>query len=331
MSNRRWGLLSRSLAVTLLAAPLMLALGASAAVSQTTSLCGARVTTAPPVTYKHVIWIWMENHAYNQIIGSPGSANYTNSPYVNGTVVTQCGLATNYHNITHPSLPNYLAAVAGTTGGVTTDCSPTACPQSASSIFAQLNTAGKTWRGYAESMPTNCALTDTSLYAARHNPAVYYTGIRSSCASWDVPMGTTTSGAFQQALQAGTLPAFSFITPNLCDDTHNCATKTGDSWLQTWLPVITRSSSYTAGDTAVFVTWDEGENGSSNACATNTTDVGCHVATLVLTPYTKPGTKSALLYNHYSLLRTAETLLALPHLGHAADSSTRDLRSGFHL
>ncbi len=294
-------------------------------------LCGSRAAVTPPVSYQHVIWIWMENHSYSQIIGKPGTTAAGHSPYVNATVVPQCGLATNYHNITHPSLPNYLASVAGSTGGVTTDCGPASCPQSGSSIFGQLDAAKRPWRGYAEDMPSNCSLTSTKLYAARHNPAVYYTGVRTSCAASDVPMGTTGGGAFHDALAANALPAFSFITPNLCHDTHDCSVATGDSWLANWLPVITGSTGYKSGNTAVFVVWDEGENGSSNTCTTNTTDIGCHVAALVLSPYTHPGTKGSPLFSHYSLLRTTETLLGLPRLGHAADSSTAGMRSAFHL
>ena len=67
----------------------------------------------------------------------------------------------------------------------------------------------------------------------------------------------------------------------------------------------------------MFITWDEGEGGKSTNCAMNTTDVGCHVATIVVSPTTKPGTRSGTLFNHYSLLGTTEQLLGLPLLGEA--------------
>jgi arylsulfatase A-like enzyme len=95
------------------------------------------------------------------------------------------------------------------------------------------------------------------------------------------------------------------------------------------LPVIFNSSEYKSGTTAVFVTWDEGEGGVSNNCARNTTDVGCHVATLVISPSTPVGTKSHTLFNHYSLLRTAENLLGLPELGLAKTNAS--MVSAFHL
>ncbi len=65
--------------------------------------CGA---LASPPTYRHVIWVWMENHSYDTIIGSP------KAPYIN-SLAAKCGLATNYHNISHPSLPNYVGATSG--------------------------------------------------------------------------------------------------------------------------------------------------------------------------------------------------------------------------
>src|SRR5919109_3419040 len=77
--------------------------------------CGA--LHAPAVGYQHVIWIWLENHSYEQLIGPPGSPAAAGAPYLNA-LAARCGLATNYHNITHPSLPNYLAATAGSTLGV---------------------------------------------------------------------------------------------------------------------------------------------------------------------------------------------------------------------
>ena len=123
-------------------------------------------------------------------------------------------------------------------------------------------------------------------------------------------------------LSGGTLPAFSFVTPNLIDDMHDGTVPDGDTWLSNNLPAIFSSSEYQSGSVAVFVTWDEGEGGTSNKCATNTTDVGCHVATLVISPSTVPGTKSSKLFNHYSLLGTAEKLLKLPELGQAATSNS---------
>jgi hypothetical protein len=92
---------------------------------------------------------------------------------------------------------------------------------------------------------------------------------------------------------------------------HDGAIADGDSWLASNLPTILNSPEYKSGSTAVFVTFDEGEGDTSNQCATNTTDVGCRVATLVISPSPVTGTASGRLFNHYSLLGTAEQLLKL--------------------
>jgi phosphatidylinositol-3-phosphatase len=164
-------------------------------------------------------------------------------------------------------------------------------------------------------MPSNCRSTDSGEYAVRHNPPPYYSTL-SGCATNDVPYPQLSSD-----LAAGTLPAFSFVTPNLIDDMHDGTIADGNAWLSTNLPTIFGSTEYKTGTVAVFVTWDECEGGTSNKCATNTTDVGCHVATIVASPSTVPATRSGKLFNHYSLLGTAEKLLKLPQLGQAKSSA----------
>jgi phospholipase C len=259
----------------------------------------------------------MENNSYGSIIGSPSA------PYINA-LAQKCGLATNYHNISHPSLPNYVGMTSGLSLNALkpfkSDCNPSKrCSTSAPSIFGQ----GESWKAYNEDMPSNCFPKDSGEYAVRHNAPPYFTTL-SGCSTFDVPytqLGTD--------LSSGNLPAFSFVTPNLIDDMHDGTVADGDTWLSNNLPVIFNSSEYQSGNTAVFVTWDEGEGGSSNDCATNTTDIGCHVATLVISPSTVAGTTSPVLFNHYSLLRTAEDLLRLPALGLAG--SNPSMASAFNL
>jgi len=272
--------------------------------------CG---TESRPSTYKHVIWIFMENQSYGTIVGSP------NAEYIN-TVARECGLATNYHNVTHPSLPNYIAATSGLSysslHSFLPDCGPGgSCKTSAKSIFGQ----GESWKAYDESMPSNCDRSNAGNYAVRHNPAVYYTTLH-GCSSSDVAFSRLSSD-----LSHNRLPAFSFITPNLVDDMHNGTVAGGSAWLSHHLPLILGSPEYRNGSTVVFVTWDEGEGGHYGAgeqCATSTSDVSCHVATLVISPSTKAGTRSGTRFNHFSLLATAEQLLHLAKLGQAGSATT---------
>jgi phosphatidylinositol-3-phosphatase len=244
----------------------------------------------------------MENRAYDEVLGNGQQAPRLSS------YARSCGLATNYRAVTHPSLPNYLAAASGSTGGVTSDCSPGECPQNRPSLFGQLDAAGLQWRTYAESMPTPCNLVPQDGYATKHNPAVYFLPVRARCRTWDLPMSAATFDRLQ---------AFTFIEPNLCDDGHDCSTTHADRWLGGMLDRLTRSPSYAAGDVAVFVTWDEGIGADQ------------HVATVVISPRVRPGTRAATPYTHYSLLRTTEALLGLPFLGAAGSAS--DMRTAFRL
>src|SRR5262249_39258385 len=149
-------------------------------------------------------------------------------------------------------------------------------------------------------------------YASWHNPELYYTNIRSACAVDNVPMGTTSSGAFLNALNSSSLPAFTSVTPDLCSDTHDCSIQTGDTWLQGWVPKIIASPLYQAGNTVLFITYDEDDTVSGN-----------HIVTIVVSPYTAPGTQSGTLYTHYSLLRTTEELLGITtYLGNAATATS---------
>ena len=257
--------------------------------------CGTVFT--PPTTYQHVVWIVFENKPDSAIIGS-ASAPYTN------TLASECGVATNFFAETHPSLPNYIAMTSGSTQGITDDAAPSSHPLAVPSIFSQVGS----WRSLQESMPSNCALTDSYPYAVKHNPAAYYTGIRTACASFDVPLGSTPDIS----------AAYTFVTPNLCNDMHDCSVSTGDSWLSTFLPKILGSTAYTSGSTAIFITWDEDDSSASN-----------QIATLVITPSVPVGTRVATTFNHYSMLRTTEELLGLnTYLGGAATATS--MRSPFH-
>ncbi|HVT21841.1 MAG TPA: alkaline phosphatase family protein [Mycobacteriales bacterium] len=262
--------------------------------------------------YRHVIWIWMENRSYGQILGRSGGAEHLAS------YARKCGTATNYDAIRHPSLPNYIAATSGSTHGISSDCGPADCPVPGRSVFSQLDRSGAGWAAYAESMKHRCDRDSNDRYAARHNPPVYYRALRGSCLAHDRKMGGP-KGRFARHLAAGRLPGFTFVAPNLCDDGHDCSTATSDAWLGYWLGRITASPVYRAGRTVVFVTWDENDY----SAASN------QVATVVIAPTVKPGTRSHRHFTHYSLLRTTESLLHLRYLRGAATAT--DMRSAFDL
>ena len=229
----------------------------------------------------------------------------------------RCGLATEYHAIAHPSLPNYLAMTSGSTHGIRSDCQPFQCPIRGPNLFTQVTRHGLRWRSYAESMPRPCYRGTTSLYAARHVPAVYYTRIR-ACGRHVRSLGRLGSGRLHFALHSGHAPALMFVTPNLCNDAHDCPLARGDAWLARWIPMIVASPTYRHGHTAVLLTFDEGGGG------------GNVVPLIVLSRYTPVHAVRHRLLTHYSLLRATEKMLGIRrYLGKAR--SARGLPKAFHL
>ena len=270
-------------------------------------LCGT--SSEPPPTWDHVVWIWFENHGYDSIVGS-GAA-----PFMNRTLIPRCGLATNYHSLAHPSLPNYIAATSGLAlgalGPLRNDCNATGpCHTSAPSIFAQ----APSWGAYEQSMGKPCTHWFTGLYAASHNPAVYYRGL-TDCGTHDVNLRELAG-----ALATDTLPVFVFITPNMCASMHSCSVGTGDAWLSHVVRRLTSSPAYQRGSMAIFVTFDE-------SAADDSDD---RVTTFVISPSTRPHTQSGKWFDHYSLLRTTEEMLGIDHLlGQAHQSPS--MRAAFNL
>jgi hypothetical protein len=253
---------------------------------------------APPARYAHVIWIVMENKPARRALDSR-SAPFT------ARLARQCGQATRYFAVAHPSLPNYIAMTSGSTHGITDDGGPDAHPLPGASIFSQ--TRGH-WRALEESMPGRCSRITTSRYAARHDPAVYYTSIASQCRRRVVPLSRPLNLSAR----------FTFITPDIIDDTHNAPVSVGDAWLAKTMQAIINSRQYRAGKTAVFVTWDEDDGSAAN-----------RVALIAVAPTIPARTRDHARLSHYSLLRTTEQLLGLRPLGNAARA--RSMRAAFHL
>jgi len=300
--------------------------GARASTRVANPYCGV---TAKAPQYHHVIVIAMENHSYSSVVG-------TSSSVFVDSLIAKCALATNDHNVTHYSLPNYLALTSGMTlaqlGPYVGDCSPTGCsrPVTARSIFAETVGHGG-WRAYDESMPVPCDRYGSGEYAPRHNPAVYYTALHAGCPLYDIALGPTSSSSLlRDFTHEASAPAFAFVTPNLCHDTHDCSVAVGDAWLHTWVSALVNTPVYRSHDVAIIVTWDEGEPSSGGEnCVANLVDQSCHVAAIIVAPSVHPGTRSALAFSHYSVLATAEDLLHLPRLNAAV--TARSMVAAFNL
>jgi phospholipase C len=233
----------------------------------------------------HVFVIVMENTTYDQALAQP----YTRS------LAEQYALASDYHAVSHPSLPNYLALTAGSTFGIRDDSYR---PLPAGGLGAQLTQAGVSWKAYAEGMAGDC-LTNTTRYAVKHDPFAFYGG---ACPANVVAMDQLAGDL------TGTTPRLSWLIPDLCHDGHDCPAATADGWLAATVPAILASPAWKDGG-VLFITWDEDDGSGDN-----------HVATLVVAPRLASHT-TAVAYDHYSLLATIEDRLGVSRLGQAATAT----------
>jgi hypothetical protein len=301
IGRRPWGRRAATLVAAALTASAMTgAAGQAATAPNPCSLAGV----VPPATYDHVIVIFEENASFERVIGN------VNAPYFNQLAGT-CALATNYHDDADVSQPNYMAATGGRATGV-------GVKVNAPSIFQQ----APSWIELEESMGSNCGGTST-FYKRGHDPAYWYTPIAAQCQVSDIPAPASQTGI---ATLPAPLPAYTFITPNLCHNNHyltGCPQKNTiaanlqamDTWLQGTLQTITASPDYQAGRTLVLVAFDESSDKS-------TTRVPMVAVAAGIQPVSD-GTA----YDQYALLRASEEALGIQtFLGNAA--SANDMRAG---
>jgi phospholipase C len=262
-----------------------------------------------PTPIRHVIIILMENKEYSSVIG-----NKTGAPYQN-MLASKYALAAQYYATSHPSLPNYISLVAGAPLGISSDCEPNQCMQNGKSIVDLLNQAGFSWKEYAESMPNSCSQTISSdnLYYPKHNPFVYFSDITGNFGSGKTSpycqSHVVQFSSFNSDLANNSLPNYSFITPNICNDTHDCSLSTGDRWLSQIVPKIINSSEFSS--TVLFIVYDEG----TTNLGMNGSQGGGHVACIVISPFVKSKYISQVQYSHYSLIATIEAIYNLGNLG----------------
>ena len=247
--------------------------------------------------FTHVVVVVFENHESGAIAGN------SDAPTFNSLGARYARL-THYFAVAHPSLPNYLALVSGSTHGITNDC--TDCAVTARSLADTLEAAGKTWKTYAEDLPFSghLGVIDTGKYAKKHDPFPYFRDVASSLRrrARVVPFWQ-----LAQDVAAHRLPDFSLVVPNLCNDMHDCSVSTGDAWLKAHIAPLATSPELRGG--VVFVVFDEG-----------TTDEGGggHIEALALGPTVNAHSVFAKRTSHYGLLRTIEDAWHLPRLGLSA-------------
>ncbi|MDT5041826.1 MAG: phosphatidylinositol-3-phosphatase [Actinoplanes sp.] len=243
-----------------------------------------RAAAAVPA-FDHIVLVMFENKASSQITAS--SAPYFTSLAAQGANFTQS------YAITHPSQPNYIALFSGSTQGVTNDD----CPKnfSGANLGAQLIGARRSFTGWSESMPSDgypgCS---SGTYRRKHNSWVDFS---------NVPAASNLTYA-RFPTNFSTLPTVSFVTPNMCNDMHDCSIGTGDTWLRSHVDSYAQWAK--THNSLLIVTFDEDNNTSINRISTSF--VGAHVTT---GSYAEKIT-------HYTVLRTIEAAYGLPGIGGAA-------------
>jgi phosphatidylinositol-3-phosphatase len=266
--------------------------------------------------FNYLVVIVLENHGLSDIVGS------ADAPFINQLASTY-GLASNYTAIDHPSLPNYLALVSGQDffSWSRSDCGPgPGCNAGASqNIVDRLGDRGLSWKAYMEDYPSNCGtqcspgncfLGDSGLYAARHDPFVYFGDIANSTerCSHIVTANSSGNGPDDVLLSDLSSPSkasnLMWLTPNLCNDMHDCPISTGDSYLSNLVPKILSSDLFTHQKAALFITFDEG----------NAAYPKDYVYSVWAGPTVKKDFTSQENHSHYSFLSTLENVWHLHSL-----------------
>ena len=233
-----------------------------------------------------------ENKSYNQVVGS------SSMPFLN-SIIQKYAVASNYYANGVDSLPNYFMLTVGqtlTTGATYSDV------VTADNVVRELKTAGKTWKAYAESIPSvGYVGGDVPPYVKVHNPFAYLSDVLNDST---VKQNIVGMDQFTTDLTANQLPNYSFIIPDDNSNSHDCppnmATCTladtlsySDNWLKQQLQPLMNSPAWA--NTLLIITYDESDG--------STVQGGGQVATVVAGPFIKTGYKIATALQHESMLR----------------------------
>lgn len=275
----------------------------------------AHAGNLPPA--QTVFVILLENHVWSDIKDS------ADAPFINGTLLPMASHCEQYYNPPgmHPSEPNYLWLEAGTNFGILDDNDPAINHQNTTNhLTAQLRGAGISWKAYQEDIVGDVVpLTSINGYAPRHDPFVYFDDVTGTNNPNDA-YGLAHIRPYSELaadLTNNSVARYNFISPNLCNDGHNaCAPQNNsiqqiDDWLAGEVPKIFNSAAY-LNNGAIFITWDEGENGSDGP-----------IGMILLSPLARGGGYSNnIRYTHSSLVRTMQEIFDVsPWLGDAANAT----------
>jgi len=297
----------------------------------------ARAAGVP--AYDHIMVVVEENHGFADVIGNPAAPNLN---YLANTF----GLATNYFGVSHPSEPNYVAMLGGSTFGVGDDNPYYVNKVNAPSLVSQMDAAGISWKAYLQSLPhpgyegicypakCNGVPDIDPLYVSKHvGISNFTTSLNAADWSHQVPVDQ-----LAKDLSANTLPRFSWIIPDECRDMHGdppyCLDSgstfsgtaydpqdqhlvgIGDAYLGKVVSQVTHASFWSQGNNALVVVFDEGDD-SAGCCGAN--PGGGQVASVVVTNHGPRGLQDNTAYNHFSLLQTIQNSFGLGCLQNTCD------------
>ena len=279
------------------------------------------------VFFDYVVIMIMENHSLCSIVGSIviGCPNSTIAPYET-ELAQNYTVASNYTALAHPSPPNYVSLIGGSTFNMSSECFPgypcgsnhLCCPINSTNIVDRLDKAGLTWKGYAEDYAGGCRAGGNEL------PFNYFWDIYTNstrCARvvsaetlWS---GNTTGNPDKFLNDLGSIATasnFMWLSPSPCDQWHHLctgygATSQGDFYLTTVVPRILKSTIFTTQRAALFIVYDEGNF--HDTCPSGRGDC---VYAVWAGPQVKRGYVCGTRFSHYSFLRTLELNWGLENL-----------------
>ena len=216
----------------------------------------------------HVFIVIEENHDYTGVLDSAAM------PYLD-SLAQQYGVATQYFANTHPSIGNYLMLA---TGQIITNDDNYSTIVTVDNVVRRLLAAGKTWKSYAEDIPSvGYTGADVGDYARKHNVFALLSDVANDSVQ---RRNLVPFAQFATDLANGTLPDYANIVPNLCNDAHDCPLATADTWLRTHIAPLLTSATFQQ-DGLLIITFDE--SGSDN------THGGGRIAWVVVSPKAKRG------------------------------------------
>ncbi|CZR53774.1 related to acid phosphatase Pho610 [Phialocephala subalpina] len=269
--------------------------------AQATALTESPTSNVKGKAFDRYVSIWFENTDYDLAAADPNFQFFAKK----GITLSQ-----NYA-VTHPSEPNYMAAIGGDYFGL--DGDPfTAVPQNVSSVVDLLENKGISWGLYQEDMPYTGfegfawvnQQNGANDYVRKHNPAILYNSVVNSADRAAKVKNTT---LFFEDLKANKLPQWMFITPNMTSDGHDTSVTTAGVWLRTFLEPLLTDPNFMQ-NTLVLITFDENE----------TYTIQNRVFSVLLGDSVDPslvGTTDSNYYNHYSEISTVEANWDLFTLG----------------